>query len=299
MSGGVGHPQYFNAVVDYIKEYRGPDATDFKVFSSYVTNGSSISHRLVAVMRDEVKMFSFDAEAAQADSVGAVALDQSDSVIVANGTFFDYLLELARPHTTYGICLNGGSATTNSNTILAQYANGGWDHVNGNYKGWFGQNNADAWSFHVPNSSQPYAETPTNAGLRAATGGVYILLPDTTGWRTNVSNGFTFNTEPSQLIGWSSNGVLFIMTAYDRKQAPAISLASLSSALGTSGAETLFAMDGGSSVGLAHVDQLGNGLRAVVAGGRHSAYLRRLDYLRHGGRRNNVIPIYLLIKWKE
>lgn len=269
----VGHPAYFAAVVDYIKEYRGPNAPDFKLFEDEVDapgGPDGTTHNLAAVLVDETTMHNHDARVAPVNKYyGDVLSDFPNAVVIVNAGYFDTTWSDSEDEPPYagrvkGICIENGSQVLHSRPVLPipdDTTDYWYDH-----RGWIGQATTnDAWHY-----GEPLTNAPLNGSLRASVGSLLAFFPNTT--RPFPANAAGYNTERSNIIGWSTNGVLFfvVSTSGSGTYSPAIDFAGLVTNLVVSGAQTVYEMDGSSSIAFLHRDKMGDNLHLYgSSGARH------------------------------
>ena len=291
----VGHPAYFAAVVDYIKEYRGPNAPDFKLFEDEVDapgGPDGTTHNLAAVLVDETTMHNHDARVATVNkNYEDVLADFPNAVVIVNAGYFDTTWSDPEDEPPYagrvkGICIENGSQVLHSRPVLPipdDTTDYWYDH-----RGWIGQaTTTDAWQY-----GEPLTNAPLNGSLRAAVGSLIAFYPNTT--RPFPAGAAGYNTERSNMIGWSTNGVLFfvVSTSGSGTYSPAIDFAGLVTNLVVSGAQTVYEMDGSSSIAFLHRNKLGNNLHLYGASGeRHSALVYQIMPWQR-------VSNYIIVNWK-
>jgi hypothetical protein len=271
----VGHYAFFAGVRDYLTEYRGPGATDFKLFEDVVdaSGGGDKDFRLVAVELEKVQLSIHDAysPSPQHKSITDVKAAKPGAAIIVNGTFWDKA-DLGVADHTDGRIINNYTTLPISEDMTAGQAP--------EVKGWLGQRKDDQFSANAPNAEPPVPSAPYgNTDLRAAVGGVAALYPTYGGKSVgNIIDAISaehgnWNDRQSNHIGYDSDDkVLFVITTYNAASdhyTPDIVLHETISALVDSGADLIRGLDGGQSVALAHRDREGNNLAIATAGDRH------------------------------
>lgn len=291
----VGHPAYFAAVVDYIKEYRGPNAPDFKLFEDEVDapgGPEGASHNLVAVLINDIIMSVHDARAAGHWYYGHVLSAKPNAVVIVNASYFE---ETWPEGIAKGICVNGGTKVANSRALINaepdEYGVGG--DYNYSYRGWAGIRASDGeYDYGIPSGGIP-PEPATNGILSAAVGGLLPFLSATSG-NMVPSGAFDYNDKASNLIGWSNEGVLFFIATFDASTTynPDIDMPGFIDLLSASGAISIYEMDGASSVAFCHRNRLGNNLQKYGdVGRRHWSLFYNTLY-------NQRVSNYIVINWK-
>ena len=284
VTGEIGHFAYFAGVRDYLIE------NQYQVFTDeFRAPGlDPVDFRITAVKSDTSKLEVYDAHTAGHTSIHDVlsyALAAvPDTRIILNGTFFDDL----PPYTgqTVGRIINNYEELSIS-TPMKSDGPGGWCITN---KSWFGQQGDYTWVLSIPSSdplkpSEPVSTTPPHEStdLRAAVGGlvaVYPIYHNKTlqkivsesaipyGWDHRPSNYIGFDTDQNTLFAVTTTDVFW--RQWWRRP---IDLAEMISNLGKSGADvTLYGLDGGTSIALAHTDQRGDNLEVKEAAPRHFGF---------------------------
>ncbi|MBW7909617.1 MAG: hypothetical protein H3C50_12005 [Kiritimatiellae bacterium] len=293
--GDVGHHAYFASIVDYVKEYRGPGAPDFKLFEDQVDapgGPSGFTHNLVAVLTEQTTMHNHDARLDPVNKYyGDVQADFGSAVVIVNAGYFDTTWNDPEDEPPYagrvkGICIEGGSQVLHSRPVLPippDTEDYWYDH-----RGWVGQaNSSDAWLY-----GDPMSDPPLNGSLRAAVGSLIAFHPNST--RSFPSGAAGYNEQRSNIIGWSTNGVLFfvVSTTGEGTYSPSLDFAGFVNAIVASGAKTVYEMDGSSSIAFLHRNRLGNNLQLYgTAGARHSFLVYSLSP-------GNRVSNYVIINWK-
>ncbi|MCB1101555.1 MAG: hypothetical protein KDL10_04285, partial [Kiritimatiellae bacterium] len=181
--GELGHHAYFASIVDYIKEYRGDFAEDYKLFEDEVDapgGPAGFTHNLVAVLTEETTMHNHDARLDPVNKYyGDVQADFGSAVVIVNGGYFDTTWSDPEDEPPYagrvkGICLENSSQVLHSRPVLPippDTEDYWYDH-----RGWIGQSTAsDAWLY-----GEPASDAPLDGSLRAAVGSVIAFYPNTT-----------------------------------------------------------------------------------------------------------------------
>ncbi|MCB1069682.1 MAG: hypothetical protein KDL31_04955 [Kiritimatiellae bacterium] len=293
--GELGHHAYFASIVDYIKEYRGFFAEDYKLFEDDVDapgGPAGFTHNLVAVLTEETTMHNHDARLDPVNKYyGDVQADFGSAVVIVNGGYFDTTWSDPEDEPPYagrvkGICLENSSQVLHSRPVLPippDTEDYWYDH-----RGWIGQSTAsDAWLY-----GEPASDAPLDGSLRAAVGSVIAFYPNTT--RPFPSGAAGYNEEMSNIIGWSTNGVLFfiVSTQGEGTYSPSIDYSGLVDAIADSGAKTVYEMDGSSSIAFLHRDRLGNNLDVYGSVGK------RHQYLYYTFAPEQRVSNYVIINWK-
>lgn len=265
----LGHYAYFAAVSDYIKEKRSPGEPDYRLFDDKVAapgGPGGHTHNIVAMLIDDVTMSVHDARAASHWYYGHVLAAKPNAVVIANAAYFE---ETWPQGIARGICVNGGAKMPNSRALIS-----GTDPIYAN-RGWAGQAAAtDAWQYGVPSGGIP-PESPVDGSIRAAVGGLLPMLTPS-GGNVCPAGGYGYDTHASIMIGWTDNGVLFLIandvaSNHLGWSVPTINMQQLVQNLADSGAICAYTLDGSESIALSHRNRLGNDLakRGTKEGYRH------------------------------
>ncbi|TFG50771.1 MAG: hypothetical protein E4H40_00575 [Candidatus Brocadiia bacterium] len=249
----VGHYAYFRGVKDYLVE------NNAKVFLDdvFVSGGFSTKADfvLVGVRSDKATLKVVDAKTPDLADIGQVMNDYPQSHIIANGTFYHLaggILPSYGPW-TYGKIIEGGSELPiSSNTPYAI-----------TYRGWFAQK-IDG-SFTWARGSEPSPTSPTKSaigGMAAFIPGLYApsYLDIINAINADNPSQFTSALSHLGLADENGEGILFLLYINDDAPAAQAFPASVDRAgdlfpnLVLSGTSVLFGLDGGGSVGVAHVN---------------------------------------------
>lgn len=275
----VGHYAYFAGIRDYLTEFRGEGANQYKLFECVIdaAGGQERDFRLVAVRLDQALMFVCDAFADQDNilkDIKAAKNVYSSAMIVANGTFF----RMQDPNQSIGRLINNYQQTPSSSLMEA----GDLPDV----KTWFGQDKARNFVRGTPSALTPYSEPPVSSpphgdtSIRASLGGIVSLMPPAPGKTlANTLDAIKdpigdWNDRQSSLAGVAdADKLFFLVCSYDAKSNhanPDVDFAKLVEDLSSSGAGWVIGLDGGSSVALAHRDRLGDNLAVATEGEKHT-----------------------------
>lgn len=249
----VGHYAYFMGAKDYIVE------NDTEVFLDdvFVSGGFAdvADFVMVGVRADKAELTVADSKTPDLADIGQVMDAYPNSHIIANGTFYHLaggLLPSYGPW-TYGRVIEGGSALPiSSNTPYSI-----------TYRGWFAQNTDNSFSW--ARGSEPSLGSPT----KSAIGGMAAFIPG--GYASsyldivnaiNADNPSQFTSALSHLglANENDEGILFLLYINDDAPASQAFPTSVDRAgdlfpkLALSGTSVLFGLDGGGSIGVAHVD---------------------------------------------
>lgn len=254
LTANLGHFAYFDSIPDYIREYRGPDApTTYRLFEDQLDapgGPAGATHNFVAMMSDDVNIRIHDARAAGHAYYGDVLAANPNAVVILNASYF----ETTWPQgIAKGICVSDGSFMTNSRALVSG------DDFYG-YRGWAGRIPAEEWSHGIPHNQVP-PEPPINGSLDFALGGLLPLLTTENG-NMVPSGAFGYYEAGSNLIGWSTNGVLFFAATIDPVHSynPPIDFSGFIDRISASGAAGVYEMDGSSSIAFCHQNPFGQNL---------------------------------------
>jgi len=152
-------------------------------------------------------------------------------------------------------------------------------------KGWIGITPEGVWKSGLPSATwetSDASEPPADGTLKAAIGGLGCLKAPglATALATVVNNyapsgkAYPLRKVPSAFIGWDDTSsapdspsakVVFVMVKKDARSDfnPEVDLVILMQNIERSGADMIYSLDGGASVGLAHRNRLGNDLATI------------------------------------